>query len=109
MDLVKCEVCGKFDQPIVVCGAFGAYSYNICIDCLTEGKEPYKNMVAYISCAGRFPEDINETYQKLVREQLKLHNITEDQFIHDVDIALEEEKMLWKHMNETSYDPHKEF
>lgn len=91
MDLCKCEVCGKFDQPNVVCGAFGAYTYNICLDCLIEGKEPYNMIVEYIANAGRFPEDINEEYQKLVRKQLRLHNKTEEEFSQDINKALEEE------------------
>ena len=106
---MTCDVCNKETECFTVCGAFGAISYGICEDCLKSGKEPYRYMVNYIANAGRFPEDINEEYQQFVRNQLKLHNITEEQFIHDVDIAIEEEKMFWDHINEIDYDPRKEF
>ena len=83
--LNTCDVCGKIEECDVVCGCFGAYSYAICQDCLESGKEPYRAMVYYIAMAGRFPTHINLEYQALVREQLKLHNKTEKEFIKDVD------------------------
>ena len=42
-------------------------------------------MVNYISCAGHWPQDINDTYQEEVRRQLKLHDKTEAEFAADVD------------------------
>jgi hypothetical protein len=47
-------------------------------------------MVHYIACAGRFPDAINPGYQAIVREQLKLHNKTEEEFIADVDRSINE-------------------
>lgn len=88
--LNTCAVCGKTEECEVVCGYFGAYSYAICKDCLESGKEPYKAMVSYIANAGRFPDNINLGYQALVREQLKLHNKTEEEFIKDVDNCINE-------------------
>lgn len=88
--LNTCDVCGKTEDCEVVCGCFGAFSYAICKDCLVSGKEPYKAMVHYIANAGRFPEDINPGYQALVREQLKLHNKTEEAFIVDVNHCINE-------------------
>jgi hypothetical protein len=46
-------------------------------------------MVAYISEAGHWPNDINETYQRFVRRQLELHNKTEEQFKEDVERMIE--------------------
>jgi hypothetical protein len=80
-----CSVCGKDTDCKSVCGCFGAFSYSICDDCLTTGKEPYSAMVTYIANAGHFPKDINPGYQSIVRAQLKLHNKTEEEFIKDVD------------------------
>ena len=80
-----CDICGKSDNCEVVCSCFGAFSYSICNDCLILGKEPYGVMVQSIAYAGRFPSSISEEYQALVREQLKLHNKTEKEFIKDVD------------------------
>ena len=60
-------------------------SFAYCEDCLLSGREPYWAIVSYIACAGRFPEDINEEYQKDVRRQLMLHGISEEQFIQDVE------------------------
>ena len=88
--LNTCDVCGRMEECDVVCGCFGAYSYAICKDCLEAGKEPYGAMVSYIAGAGRFPDDINPSYQALVREQLKLHNKTEKEFIKDVDKRINE-------------------
>jgi hypothetical protein len=81
----KCDICGKEEVEVAVCcSIFGAYSLAYCRECFESGKESYNDMVAYIACAGRFPEDINEEYQEIVRDQLKLHNISEEQFIKDV-------------------------
>lgn len=81
-----CEVCGKRNISFVTCTSkFGPMSLYYCKDCFNKGKEPYDVVVAYIACAGHFPDDINEDYQKEVRRQLVLHNISEEQFIKDVD------------------------
>ena len=89
---LKCRVCGKpenrpTEEHVVVGSVFGAFSYALCNDCLKQGKEDYNNMVDYISCAGRWPDDINEAYQTEVRRQLKLHNKTEEEFAKDVEEA----------------------
>ena len=46
-------------------------------------------MVAYIACAGHFPEDINETYRSDVRRMLPLWGKTEAEFIRDVDAMIQ--------------------
>ena len=85
---MKCDVCGKESETFVTCSAYGAISYAYCKECLANGREPYNAIVAYISCAGHFPDDINKVYQEDVRRQLKLHGISEEQFIMDVDNAI---------------------
>ena len=92
IDIVKCDVCGAENTiGLVASSAFGATSYAYCACCLAEDKEPYRAIVDYISCAGRWPQDINEMYQREVRRQLKLHNKTEEEFAKDVE---EEDKFL---------------
>ena len=59
---LRCNVCGK-PARVVAASAYGATSYAFCDDCLEKGLEPYSAVVAYIACAGHFPEDINETYR----------------------------------------------
>jgi hypothetical protein len=61
-----------------------------CEECLEKGLEPYNAMVTYISCAGRFPDDVNEDYQKYVRYVLSELGISEEQFIADVDKIIAE-------------------
>lgn len=85
---MKCDVCGKERETFVAASTYGPESFAYCEECLKNGKEPYDAIVTYISCAGHFPDDINETYQKDVRRQLKLHGISEDQFIEDVEKAI---------------------
>lgn len=86
-----CYVCGKETEDVVVCSSsFGPFSITFCKDCLAQGKEPYSVIVGYIAMAGRFPEDINEEYQKEVRRQLTLHGISEEQFIADVNKIIED-------------------
>ena len=81
-----CDVCGKKEAVgFVVASAFGAHSNAVCVDCIETGKESYKDMVLYISFAGRWPQDINEEYQRVVRKQLDLHGKTEEEFAADVD------------------------
>jgi hypothetical protein len=94
-----CEVCGKRNTNFVTYASkFGPMSLCYCSDCFKEGKEPYDAIVAYIACAGHFPEDINEGYQKEVRRQLVLHNKTEEEFIKDVDNFIDKlmEDVVWK-------------
>ena len=85
MKINKCAACGATDvDGMVCCSLFGAMSNSYCNECLSTGKDSYKDMVDYISCAGLWPDGINKEYQAVVREQLKLHNITEEQFIKDL-------------------------
>lgn len=82
-----CDVCGKETDVIVCASAFGPISYAYCKDCFNNYLEPYDGMVAYISCAGLFPDDINEEYQNLCRHILKGLGISEEKFIEDVKKA----------------------
>jgi hypothetical protein len=103
----KCDVCGKeADEVVVVSSIFGPFSVACCPDCIASAKERYKDMVAYIACAGHFPNDINKEYQQEVRRQLELHGISEEQFINDVDDYLRMEEEFFKQMEEsdTSWD-----
>ena len=87
---MKCDVCGKESKIFVACSAYGPISFAYCEDCASNGREPYSAIVAYIACAGHFPEDINEAYQKDVRRQLVLHGVSEEQFIQDVEDCIKE-------------------
>lgn len=80
----RCDVCGKPAQAVAA-SAYGATSYAFCGGCLANGLEPYGGVVAYIACAGRFPEEINEVYRADVRRMLPLWGKTEEEFIRDVD------------------------
>ena len=80
-----CNVCGKVAECSTVVSSFGAFSYSVCEECLTAGKEAYESLVSWIAWVGHFPQDINPGCQALVREQLRLHNKTEEEFIVDVD------------------------
>ena len=81
----KCDVCGTLGEVIVCGSSMGAVSFAYCERCFDYNAEPYLAMVAYISCAGHFPEDINEDYQKIVRNSLVCLGKTEEQFIEDVE------------------------
>lgn len=82
-----CSVCGKNTDVVVCASAFGATSYAYCEHCLSNYLEPYDAMVDYIGCAGYFPDDINEEYQKLCRHILNCLDISEEKFIEDVKNA----------------------
>lgn len=86
----KCDVCGKKGRISVCASRMGAISFGYCDTCLEDDLEPYWAMVAYISCAGRFPEDINDRYQGLVRRILKGLSISEEQFIKDVSKSIQD-------------------
>ena len=89
-DIKKCEACGaKNVKGLVACSLFGAYTGSWCEECLREGRDSYTQMLNYIADAGRWPEDINETFQVEVRRQLKLHNKTEEEFKQDIDKLVE--------------------
>ena len=86
----KCDVCGIETDIYVCASSMGALSLGYCKDCLREGLEPYEIMVSYIACAGHYPKDINEDYQRYVRHILVGLNKTEDQFIKDVEKCIGE-------------------
>ena len=90
-----CSVCGRQTDVVVCCSVFGATSYAYCEHCLSNYLEPYHAMVDYISCAGLFPDDINEQYQKLCRHILKELGISEEKFIEDVKNA-QDDYMAWE-------------
>lgn len=85
---LRCNVCGK-PARVVAASAYGATSYAFCNDCLAKGLEPYSGVVAYIACAGHFPEEINDTYRADVRRMLPLWGKTEAEFIRDVDAMIQ--------------------
>ena len=89
----KCDVCGREDKVVPAASMFGATTFVYCKKCLDLGVEPYDAMVDYIACAGHFPDDINVSYQVVCREILKRLNITEEQFIKDVDDRIES---MWR-------------
>lgn len=86
----KCDVCGKETEVFVCASSMGAVSWAYCANCLKAGLEPYYSMVAYIACAGRFPDDINKEYQEHCRHILKGLGISEEQFVIDVDKAIKD-------------------
>lgn len=89
-NIEKCAACGaKNTKGFVVCSGFGAFSDSICLSCISEGREPYRQVVNYIADAGPWPDGINEDYQAEVRRQLRLHNKTEEEFIADLALANE--------------------
>ena len=52
----KCAACGaKNTKGFVVCSGFGAFSDSICLSCISEGREPYQQVVNYIADAGPLP------------------------------------------------------
>lgn len=86
----KCDVCGKTAPVHIACSAYGAFSLAYCAECLANELEPYGIVVEHIACAGHFPDEIREEYQKDIRRMLPLWGKTEEEFIRDVDKAIQE-------------------
>lgn len=99
-----CDVCGKENKVVVCASSMGAISYKYCEDCLQKGLEPYGGMVAYISCAGKFPEDINPKYVDYVRKVLNELGKTEEEFIADCDKSNKEFNQWCRDMEEFTDD-----
>jgi hypothetical protein len=93
-----CDICEKETEVCVCSSTMGAVSLAYCKECERKDLEPYGIMVAYISCAGKFPEDINEGYQTKVRRILQELNISEEQFIEDCNKANEEYDKYLEHL-----------
>ena len=91
----RCEVCGKKTDVVVGASTMGAVSFAYCKDCLEAGAEPYGAMVSYIACAGRFPDDIHESYREIVRSTLAYLGKSEEQFIAAVDSEIREMDELY--------------
>lgn len=90
-----CAACGATNaEGLVVCSGFGPFSFPLCLKCISEGREAYRQVVDYIANAGRWPDDINEVYQEEVRRQLILHNKTEAEFAADIENALAFERAM---------------
>lgn len=68
----------------------GACSFSYCSECISAEAEPYLAMVSYIARAGRWPDDIGDVYQDIVRKSLKHLGKSEEQFTQDVDIAIKD-------------------
>lgn len=100
-----CAACGTDNiECYPVASVFGAYTSSICKKCIEEGRFPYWSMVNYIAFAGRYPDDINETYRNIVTEQLKLYNKTEEQFINDVNDVIADIETAYEQTTFASYD-----
>lgn len=91
----RCEVCGKKTDVVVGASTMGAVSFAYCQDCLNAGAEPYGAMVSYIACAGRFPDDIHESYREIVRSTLAYLGKSEEQFMAAVDREIREMDELY--------------
>ena len=86
----KCAVCGKEGEVFVASSACGAMSNAYCAECLASGAEPWSDLVAYVSFAGHYPEQINEMYREIVRDTCKRLHRTEEEFARDVEKAIKE-------------------
>lgn len=98
MTYQKCDVCGKLAHTRAACSAYDAMSYAYCEDCLHKRLEPYEAVVDYISCAGHFPHDIREEYVRDVHRMLHIWGRTEEEFIRDVDNAIERYNEMCKYL-----------
>lgn len=90
-----CDVCGKQTDVAVCSSACGPVSLAYCRSCLEGGLEPYGFLVAYISGAGEWPDDINPAYQELVRKNLVFHKKTEEEFTVAVKQAIQNEMEMF--------------
>ncbi len=100
----RCDSCASETDVITICSVWGPWSFSVCKECLEQGKDPYKYIVYYIAGAGRWPEDINAGYQKLVREQLVLHGISEEQFKRDVQREFDDLMEIYREADLASYN-----
>lgn len=90
-----CAVCGEHGPLYVRSSLLGGITNGYCMKCLTSGAEPWGDLVAYISCAGRYPDDINWVYRKIVRVTCKRLGKTEEEFAAAVDKEIESESVFF--------------
>ena len=88
----RCDVCGKQTNVAVCASSCGPISLAYCRSCLEAGLEPYGIMLAYISGAGHWPDDINPAYQELVRKNLAFHGKTEEEFAAGWSVRLRQSR-----------------
>lgn len=100
---MKCSVCGKEGEVFVCCSACGAMSLAYCKDCLTAGAEPWGDLVAYISLAGRYPDKINQGGREIVRHTCRRLGKTEEEFAAAVDAEIERMDTIYGKMAEIGY------
>lgn len=92
----------------IACSACGAETHAYCLECLRCGAEPWSTLVSYISIAGFYPDDINETYRGIVHATCDRLGYTEEIFATDVCRAIEEELDLTSDTKPVSDDPFNE-
>lgn len=85
-----CDVCGRKTDVVSCSSTMGACSFSYCSKCLSAGAEPYHAMVSGIASAGKWPDEIGEAYQEIVRNSLKYLGRSEEQFQKDVDTAIKD-------------------
>ena len=85
----KCEVCGKETQVVTAAASMGPMSLSYCKDCLNAGAEPYWVILAHVSSAGYWPEDIKPEKQECIRKMLAYLGKTEEEFAKDVAVQIE--------------------
>ena len=90
----KCDVFGNETRTVVCASSMGPVSLAYCKTCFENTAEPYSFMVAYIACAGKWPNDITLEAQVRVRRLLAFHNKAEAEFSKDV-AALQEAAEPW--------------
>ena len=88
MTIGRCGVCGSVGEVWVRSSLAGATSNSYCRECLKCGAEPWTDLVIYISCAGHYPQNINKTYQGIVRATCKRLGRTEEEFSKAVEEAI---------------------
>lgn len=87
---MACDICGNPNVVGVYSCGFGPMSAAYCQHCLDNRLAPYNIMVAYISCAGLYPEDINAGFIEQIQRILPQLGKTEEEFKQDVKKSYEE-------------------
>lgn len=89
-----CDVCGKRKKTYLVPGAFGAYSFSGCAECIEEAYEPYE----WLTYAGgfakvalsKYPKDLPAGEVQRIRHILDFYGKTDSDFMEDCKNAVKE-------------------
>lgn len=93
----ECQCCGKVAEVFVCCSGLGPISLAYCADCVSTGREPWADIVAFAN--GLTYDELSPAYREIVDVNLNLWAKTVADFNRD---SVEVAKALNKELSDSA-------